>query len=167
MKKIILGILILGLSVPATAQVYRWVDKNGTVHYSNSAPPAGVKPAIVDIDAKSGPPSADSQECHTVRCQGERMEERVRRREESEARAAASRPPPPPPARGMSFGTYLSLRKGMSEGEMFSVTGAPDLSFQDRSFKTYTWLPTPVDPFTTTVTLQRGRVSEIERVRKF
>jgi hypothetical protein len=33
--------------------------------------------------------------------------------------------------------------------------------------KTYTYLPTPGDPFTTTITLVGGRVSEIERVRKF
>lgn len=160
----LLAVVVAGT---AQAQVYRWVDKNGTVHYSNSKPPAGVKPSVVNIDAKSGPPSADSQECHTVRCQGERMEERIARREEAEARAAAQRSPSPPQPRGLSFRAYLSIKRGMTEGELFSEAGAPDLSFQDRSFKTYTWLPTHVDPFTTTVTLQRGRVSEIERVRKF
>ena len=35
------------------------------------------------------------------------------------------------------------------------------------SLKTYTYLPTSADPFTTTITLVGGRVSEIERVRKF
>ena len=86
-----LFVLSMLLFSPATAQVYRWVDKNGTVHYSNGTPPPGVKSSIVDIDAKSGPPSADSRECHTVRCQGERMEERIARREEAEARAFAQR----------------------------------------------------------------------------
>ena len=33
--------------------------------------------------------------------------------------------------------------------------------------KTYTYLPTPADPFITTITLVGGRVSEIERIRKF
>lgn len=33
--------------------------------------------------------------------------------------------------------------------------------------KTYTYLPVPGDPFTTTITLVGGRVSELERVRKF
>ena len=33
--------------------------------------------------------------------------------------------------------------------------------------KTYTYLPTPADPFFTTITLVGGRVSELERVRKF
>jgi hypothetical protein len=127
-----------------------------------------VKPTIVDIDAKSGPPSADSRECHTVRCQGERMEERMARREEAEARAAAQRAAAaPPPVRGLEFRKYLWIQRGMSEGELVGLAGTPDLMFQDRSFRTYTWLPTPADPFTTTVTLVRGRVNEIERVRKF
>jgi hypothetical protein len=33
--------------------------------------------------------------------------------------------------------------------------------------KTYTYLPTSADPFTTIITLVGGRVSEIERIRKF
>jgi hypothetical protein len=35
------------------------------------------------------------------------------------------------------------------------------------AMRTYTYLPTSADPFTTTVTLVGGRVSEIERIRKF
>lgn len=163
----IAGFLLLLLAGAVQAQVYRWVDANGTVHYSNGTPPPGVKPTVVNIDARSGPPSADSQECYSVRCQGERMEDREARREQSEARAAASRAPAPPPARGLAFAKYISIQRGMAEGEMLGYTGSPDLLFTDRSFTTYTWMPTPADPFTTTVTLVRGRVSEIERVRKF
>ena len=37
----------------------------------------------------------------------------------------------------------------------------------DRYINTYTYMPVLGDPFTTTITLVRGRVSEIERVRKF
>jgi len=167
-KKSVFFITLLFFAYPATAQVYRWVDKSGTVHYSNGTPPPGVKPALVDIEAKSGPPSADSQECHTVRCQGERMEERLARREDAEARAAAQRgAAAPPPVRGLEFRKYLGIQRGMSEGELVGLAGTPDLMFQDRSFRSYTWLPTPADPFTTTVTLARGRVSEIERIRKF
>jgi hypothetical protein len=33
--------------------------------------------------------------------------------------------------------------------------------------KTWTYMPTSGDPFTTTITLVGGRVSELERVRKF
>ena len=55
----------------------------------------------------------------------------------------------------------------MSEGELVAIAGTPDLLFRDRTFKTYTWLPVPADPFTTTITLLNGRVHEIDRQRKF
>lgn len=160
-------LLLLGAALPVSAQVYRWVDAKGTVHYSNTAPPAGVKHTTVDIDAKAGPPSADTTECHTVRCQGERMEERLLRRQEAEARIAAQRPPAPPPPRGLEFRKYISLQRGMSESELVVNAGEPDLVFRDRALRTYTYLPTLADPFTTVVSVRSGRIQEIERIRKF
>lgn len=155
-------------AAPACAQVHRWVDEKGTVNYSNSTPPPGVKATTLDIEAKSGPPSADSTECHTVRCQGERMEQRLARREEMEARSAAQRAAAaPPPVRGLEFRKYIFLQRGMSESELMVNTGAPDLLFRDRSMRTYTYLPTLADPFTTIVTVVSGRINEIERIRKF
>lgn len=167
--RVFLPILLLAIAAPAAAQVYRWVDEKGTVHYSNSPPPAGVKATVVDPDAKAGPPSPESSECYTVRCQGERMEQRLARREELEARLAAERAAAAPrPPRGLDFRNYVSIQRGISEGELIVVAGRPDLLFWDaRSVKTYTYLPTVADPFTTTITVIRGRVSEIERVRKF
>jgi hypothetical protein len=160
-------LLLLACTV-ASAQVYRWKDSAGTVHYSNEPPPKGVKASRLDIDAKAGPPSPDTQECYTVRCQGERMEARIAQRQAAEARAAAEREAAAPyQPRGLEFRKYISIQRGMSEGELIAVAGTPDLLFRDFSFKTYTWLPTSGDPFTTTVTLVSGRVSEIERVRKF
>lgn len=154
---------------PAWAQVYRWVDQKGTVNYSNETPPPGVKAVKVDIEAQPGLPSADSTECHTVRCQGERLEQRLARREQIEARLAAERAAAAPkPPRGLDFRKYVSIRRGISEGELLGVAGEPDLLVWDAHFlKTYTYFPTPADPFTTTVTLIRGRVTEIERVRRF
>ena len=156
-------------AAPAWAQVYRWVDDKGTVNYSNGVPPRGVKAAKVDIDAQPGPPSADTAECHTVRCQGERLEARLARREQIEARLAAERAAATPPfPRGLDFRKYVSIRRGITEGELLGVAGAPDLLVWDAHFmKTYTYFPTPADPFTTTITVVRGRVSEIERERKF
>ena len=158
---------LLMLNTCVEAQVYRWVDKGGTVHYSNGTPPPGVKSSVVDIEAKSGPPSADSKECHTVRCQGERMEDRIARRDEADARAAARRPPAPPPPRGLSFSSYVSLQRGMTEAELIGYAGTPDLMFRDRHIVTYSYLPTTTDPFTTVVTVISGRISNIERIRKF
>jgi hypothetical protein len=167
-------------SAAAHAQVYRWVDAKGTVHYSDSPPPAGVSATTLDIDTKPGAPAPDSKDCYTVRCQGERMEERIRRRDEADARVAAERATDAPkPVRGLEFRKYISIQRGMSEGELLSVAGEPDfiadqgttaVSRRGRGgfeVRTWTYLPTSADPFTTTVTLVGGRVGEVERVRKF
>lgn len=153
----------------ASAQIYRWVDEKGTVHYSNSSPPNGVQATVFDREAKAGPPSPDSAECYTVRCQGERLEQRLARQQELDARLAAERTAAmPPPPRGLDFRSYISLSRGMSEGELITIAGAPDLLFSDVfAVKHYTYLPTTVDPFTTTILVISGRISQIERVRKF
>lgn len=167
-KALVISILVLA-AAPALAQVYRWVDEKGTVHYSNSTPPAGAKAKVVDLDAKSGPPSPESAECYTLRCQGERMEQRLARREELETRLAAERAAAaPPPPRGLDFRSYISLYRGMSEGELITIAGAPDMVFSDVfADKRYTYLPTSANPFITTVSVIGGRVNHIERVRKF
>jgi hypothetical protein len=163
-----LVVVLLLAPIAASAQVYRWVDTAGTVNYSNDPPPKGVKATTLDIDARPGGTSPESQECYTVRCQGERMEARIAQRQAADARAAAERAASAPyQARGLPFRTYISIQRGMTEGELLAIAGAPDVLFRDFSFRTYTWLPTPADPFTTTVSLVAGRVSEIERVRKF
>ena len=185
-------IALLVAAAPAAAQqIYRWVDAKGTTHYSQDPPPPGVKAIQVPIRVEEGPPSPDTQECYTLRCQGERMEQRLARREELDARLAAERAAAAPKAvRGLSFSNYISIRRGMSEGEMLGIAGEPDLmdgggaaitapitvqggrnlrvpAHAVYSLKTYTYMPTSADPFTTTIMLVGGRVSEIERVRKF
>src|ERR1044071_4012205 len=108
--RILLGLLIALSSAAATAQVYRWVDAKGTVHYSNEKPPADVKAKELNIDAKAGPASPDTLDCYTVRCQGERLEQRLARREELEAKDAAERAAATPkPARGLDFRKYISI----------------------------------------------------------
>ena len=184
-------LLLTCFSLAAQAQIYRWVDANGRVNFSNTTPPQGVKSTVVDAEAKEAPASPDSQECYTIRCQGERMEERQRRREAEDARMATERAAlAPKPARGLEFRKYISIQRGMSEGELLGIAGEPDLKADQGVaiaepayvqgtrnavvatrtglvMKTYTYLPTPGDPFTTTITLVGGRVSELERVRKF
>jgi Domain of unknown function (DUF4124) len=162
-------LILLFVALPASAQVYRWVDEKGTVHYSNAQPPPGVKATLFDRDAKAGPSSPESTECYTVRCQGERLEQRLARREALETRLAAERAAATPPRpRGLDFRSYVSLQRGMSEGELITIAGAPDLLFSDVfEAKNYTYLPTSADPFTTTITVLGGRINRIERVRKF
>jgi hypothetical protein len=184
-------LVLAALAAPAAAQIYRWTDAEGKVHFSNTTPPPGVKATVVDPNAKEVPPAPESTECYTIRCQGERMEERQRRREAEEARAAAERAANAPrQPRGLEFRKYVSIQRGMSEGEVFTITGEPDLVSDQGlayaapstvqvapnlraparaglSLKTWTFLPTPADPFVTTITLVGGRVTELERVRKF
>lgn len=192
----IVFILLLGSGTQAFAQIYKWTDPQGRVHFSNQTPPPGVKAVVVDPNAKEVPPApaAEGKECHTIRCQGERLEERERQRaalEQKEAAARAEREAKAPkPYKGLSFSKYISIQRGMSEGELLGIAGEPDLlSDQGIAFaspgtvqvapgvrrparaglslKTWTYMPTSADPFTTTVTLVGGRVSEVERVRKF
>ncbi|MFL6564979.1 MAG: DUF4124 domain-containing protein [Burkholderiales bacterium] len=164
-----LACVILLLALPAAAEVYRWVDEKGTVHYSNEAPPKGVKATKVDIEAEPRAAVNEGAECYTVRCQGERLEQRLARREQIEAREAAERAAVMPrPPKGLDFRKYVAIHRGMSEGEFITIAGEPDLLLWDSGpVKTYTYFPTPGDPFTTTVVLRHGRVSDIERVRKF
>ena len=184
-------IFLMGFSLAASAQIYRWVDSNGRVNFSNTAPPQGVKATVVDANAKEGQPAAESTECHSIRCQGERMEERQRKRQSEDERMAAERVAAAPRQyRGLEFRRYISIQRGMTEGELLGIAGEPDLKADQGvalsapttvrssrnlvvagraglSLKTYTYMPVPGDPFTTTITLVGGRVDEIERVRKF
>ena len=82
---------LLSVAGSASAQIYRWVDSQGRVNFSNSTPPQGVQATVVDANARAAPPSADSQDCYTIRCQGERMEERQRKRDSEDAIATADR----------------------------------------------------------------------------
>ena len=168
MRTGVFTLLLLSASL-AQAQVYRWVDAKGTVHYSNEKPPAGASAKVLNIDAKAGPASPDTLDCYTVRCQGERLEQRLARREELLAQDVAVRAAAAPkPWNGLEFRKYISINRGMTEGEMLGIAGAPDLAVRDGwSVRTYTYMPTVADPFTTTISIVNGRVSGLERNRKF
>ena len=84
--------------------------------------------------------------------------------------------------RGLDFTSYLHLERGMTEGQVLSIAGEPDV-LSDQGFveraavlptgverrvlpvRTYTYLPTSADPFTTAITLVGGQVTEIRRVQ--
>lgn len=189
--RLLVAVLLLSVSAGASAQIYRWVDQNGRVQYSNMKPPKNMNVTVVDPDAREAPPAPQSSECYTIRCQGERMEERERQRRAEDARLSNERAAAAPKQhKGLEFRKYISIQRGMSEGELLGIAGEPDLKTDqgiaisapvtvplERNLsgparaglrmQTYTYLPTPGDPFTTTITLVGGRVSEIDRVRKF
>jgi hypothetical protein len=150
----LLLLVLAALATPAQAEIYRWVDEHGAVHYSNALPVEGVKATAVGPVARggflSGPGFAAP---HGI----------------SEVWYETVEPPREPAVqpRGLDFRKFVSLQRGMSEGELLGIAGSPDLYSRDRSFSTYTYMPTSADPFTTTINLVRGRISEIERARKF
>ena len=43
MHRLLIAVALLLLAPLATAQVYKWTDASGTVHYSQDAPPQGTK----------------------------------------------------------------------------------------------------------------------------
>ena len=54
-----LPLLLLTLSLPAAAEVYRWTDANGVVHYGDKAPDAKTKPAqLPQLQVIPGTPTA-------------------------------------------------------------------------------------------------------------
>ena len=109
-------LLLMGFAFGASAQIYRWVDQSGRVQYSNVKPPKNVAATVVDSDAKEAPPSAESTECYTIRCQGERLEERERKRAADESKFAAERSAAEATrVRGLEFRKYVSIQRGMTE----------------------------------------------------
>lgn len=148
-------------------ELYRWADEQGTVHYSNAEPPPGVKATKVDIDAEPRASVTDSAECYTAQCEAQRLEQRLERREQIAARVAESRGSAARTPRGLDARTYAAIRRGMTEDEVLEIAGEPDLLLLDsRTVKTYTYYPTAIEPYVTTVTLLHGRVSETERLRR-
>jgi len=56
MTRIVFLAVMLAFAAAASAQMYRWVDKDGKVHYTATPPPVGTKART--LRAPSGPPPA-------------------------------------------------------------------------------------------------------------
>ena len=121
--------------------------------YSDSAPSGDA--ALVGADARGGFVSAVP-----LFFDGKRI---GRPAVTAEARGAET----PWQPRGLEFRRFISLREGMSEGELLGIAGAPDLLRRDEVVDVYTYMPTVADPFTTTIRLVHGRISDLDRQRKF
>jgi Domain of unknown function (DUF4124) len=65
MKKIFLAVALVLFSLSANADIYKWVDANGKIHYSNTPPP-NVKGTKVKVDdpAPAQPDSAAATAAH-------------------------------------------------------------------------------------------------------
>lgn len=169
-------LLAIGLAASlcglAAADVYKWKDEHGVVHYSQTPPPGRpATPLGIETEAPPGARPPGPTECQTVQCQYERLrKDRAASdaADRAERSAAAQRAQSRPQPRGMTFDVFSQISRGMTEAEVMQRAGPPDHESHDgwRSAKTWTYSPTESDPFTTSVLLREGRVFEIERRRR-
>lgn len=166
MKSCVALLLVVAAGPGWGAETYKWVDENGIVNYGEK-PPAGRPATIVDTQSRGTIESGDLQQAP----QGEEFE----RRAEPRPAYPYHVPAPAPvraeaPVRGMEFDVYIRLQRGMTEGELLIRAGRPDYETVDNLVdfvKTYYYLPTVSNPFTTSVTIYGGRIAAIDRVKKF
>lgn len=100
------------------AEIYRWQDECGVTQCGERPPQnrtskrVDARPAAASVDAEGkllDPPKPVAAPAPQV------------------AVALPLAPPPQPPAvRGMDFGVYIQLRRGMSEGGVLLRAGRPD-----------------------------------------
>jgi hypothetical protein len=58
MKNLLLGSILMAFSVSVPAALYKWVDENGTMQYSQEPPPSG---SYQEIQAPTTPPSSEQE----------------------------------------------------------------------------------------------------------
>ena len=177
-KTLALALLLGAAATAVAADVYRWTDKEGKVHYSDSPPPGNktAKPIVLPplntgtgdiyIEPKAPAPAQPVPQAAPP----------------AQAPAAAA----PRSNRGMPFDVYIMLRAGMSEGEPLQRAGPPDYestdgsvgnavrrrgtrveTFSNLELRKFYYYPTSSDPFTTVVTLTGGWISDLQRMRQF
>ena len=159
-------VILLAVGAGRAADVYKWVDEKGVVNYGEK-PPAGFPARRVDTQPGGTIESGDLQQM--------RQDAQSRRRAEPQPAYSfpAATPPPVPPAvpvRGLDFDIYIRLQRGMTEGELLLRAGRPDYETVDNLVdlvRTYYYLPTISNPFTTIVKLSGGRIAFMDRVKKF
>lgn len=60
MTRIVFLAVMLAFAASAFAQMYRWVDKDGKVHYTATPPPAGVKARTLQAPVAPAPAADDA-----------------------------------------------------------------------------------------------------------
>jgi hypothetical protein len=166
MRALIGLLLAFAAGVCPAAEVYRWVDDEGVVNYGEK-PPANRPAQPVKTEPggtiESGLPYGKKADPASRNAASSAQRPQV-------AADPSAVPPPPAGARGMEFDTYIRLQQGMTEGELLLRAGGPDHQTLDSIYgdimKTFYYLPTTANPYTTVVTLRGGRIYSLERIRK-
>ncbi|HEV7123066.1 MAG TPA: DUF4124 domain-containing protein [Rhodanobacter sp.] len=65
MHRLLIAVALLLLAPLATAQVYKWTDASGTVHYSEAPPAQGTKYSKVTTSGSVEPLSTSTLQTHT------------------------------------------------------------------------------------------------------
>lgn len=147
-------------------EVFRSVDENGTPSFSQS-PPSGRASQPVELKPLSGSIDTVKPVPGPVAAPAPRV---VPPPPPPQAAPGAERTPSGGAPRGLSFETFILIRRGMSEGELLGRAGPPDYRGNEvnRGLLQESWyyLPTASDPFTTIIQLRGGRVVDTERIRK-
>lgn len=60
MRRLSIALALLLVAPLACAQVYKWTDAHGTIHYSETPPPTGTKYSQVSVNSGSSAPAADN-----------------------------------------------------------------------------------------------------------
>jgi hypothetical protein len=85
MKRLLFLAWAFALAGAASAQLYRWVDKDGRVHYTSTPPPAGVQSRALAAPSASPPPAAQEERKGPLTPAEQEAEFRKRRLEEQKA----------------------------------------------------------------------------------
>jgi hypothetical protein len=192
MYKFFLAAGLIMVASALQAGVYKWVDRDGKVHYGDT-PPASARATPVAMT--SAGPSGAGQLAVPAAAEPQPASPPIQI-------TIAAEPTPPTlqrATRGMDFGVYIMLRQGMSEGEVLQRAGPPDFqtsdgsvgvsvvakarqindpagnrgrgphvhSFNNLEVKRYYYYPTVSNPFTTVLTLTGGMISDLQRTRRF
>ncbi|MGH8753142.1 MAG: DUF4124 domain-containing protein [Burkholderiales bacterium] len=188
MKKSLCFVFCALFSGPLAAEVYKWIDENGSTHYGEH-PPANASAIYVDVrpNLMEGLKKQDCRDCPTGKL--------------DQPAPALPTTVAPAPIHGLPFEIFIQIQRGMSEAEVVLRAGTPDQEVtegtQEHSvaiasttkntnpqtgqavrntivrrntsnlvIKTYYYLPTIADPFTTIITFRGGWVNDIQRIRK-
>ncbi|HSS46279.1 MAG TPA: DUF4124 domain-containing protein [Burkholderiales bacterium] len=191
MNKLLCFTLCALLSGAAAGEVYKWVDDDGVTHYSENAPP---DKAARQVDVRPfGVETDDDKGCHTIPCQAERLQKQKPAESPRVQVPDLVRGLPFDIfihiERGMTEAEVL-IRTGKPDQEVIEGTEEhsaaaasaansvnPQTGVVTRNaniikntitqvVKTYYYLPTISDPFTTILTFKGGRVADIQRIRK-
>jgi hypothetical protein len=89
---VVVGVAFLATAPDAAARTYKWVDADGTTHYSQSRPP-GRQAEEISVRALPGPAAEVADDCTSLSCRAGRLEAARREREDAarKVRDAAER----------------------------------------------------------------------------